>query len=137
MKKDVLIHILSLIDNGESEDKIEINTKGKAFEKDGVVYLSYKETDENGYDSNGVLIKASDKSVTVNRLGNAKSALIIEAGKRNLCSYATPYGNQMLGISGISVQNKKGEISFCYELDLNNTLLSKNKLQITYKECTK
>lgn len=137
MKKDVLIHILSLIDNGENEDKIEINTKGKVFEKDGAVYLGYKETDENGYDTNDVLIKATDKSVTVNRLGNAKSSLIVEAGKRNLCSYATPYGNQMLGISGISVSLKEGQISFCYELDLNNTLLSKNKLNITYEESAK
>ena len=34
MKKDVLIHIKSLIDTGDDEEKIEISTKGKCFEKD-------------------------------------------------------------------------------------------------------
>jgi len=139
MKKDVLIHILSLIDNGEECDKIEISTKGKAFEKDGSIYLSYKETDENGFDGNSVLITAKDDSVTVSRLGSAKSQLFIRAGKRNICSYTTPHGAQTLGISGISVSlkdlsEKKRELSFSYELDINHTFMSKNQLVITYEE---
>ncbi|MBE6788799.1 MAG: DUF1934 domain-containing protein [Ruminococcaceae bacterium] len=139
MKRDVLIHIKSLIDNGEEADKIEISTRGKAFEKDGVTYLSYKETDQNGFDGNSVLIKAESGCVTISRLGSAKSQLFVKPYQRNICSYATPYGTQTLGISGIyvshkSVSDKKRELSLCYELDINHTFMSKNTLVITYEE---
>ncbi|MBQ8869327.1 MAG: DUF1934 domain-containing protein [Oscillospiraceae bacterium] len=138
MKQDVIIEIKSLIEMGGDSDKIEVTTRGHRFIKDGTTYISYKETDENGFDGNSVLIKVEgERRVTVNRLGSERSQLLVEAGRRNICSYATPHGTQTLGITGGSIRLSKDGLSFNYELDINNVLMSKNQLFITIKECAK
>ena len=141
MKQDVMIQIKSIISADGEDEHIEVTTKGRRLKKGSITYLSYKETDQNGFDGNSVLIKAEgDERVTISRLGSARSQLLVEAGKRHLCSYSTPFGTQTLGItcSGIKAAYSGGEIksiSLIYELDLNNILLSKNQLFITVKEC--
>lgn len=136
MKQDVMIEIKSLIEADGDTDKIEVATRGHRFIKDGTTYISYKETDENGFDGNSVLIKVEgEKRVTVNRLGSERSQLLIEAGRRNICSYATPHGTQTLGITGGAIKLAKDSLSLKYELDINNVLMSKNQLFITIKEC--
>lgn len=136
MKQDVMIEIKSLIEADGDTDKIEVTTRGHRFIKDGTTYISYKETDENGFDGNSVLIKVEgEKRVTVNRLGSERSQLLIEAGRRNICSYATPHGTQTLGITGGAIKLTKDSLSLKYELDINNVLMSKNQLFITIKEC--
>lgn len=138
MKQQVMIEIKSIIETDGDSDKIEITTRATRFVKDGVTYISYKETDQNGFDGNSVLIKAEgEKRVTVNRMGPERSQLIIEAGRRNICSYQTPHGAQTLGITGGRIRLLKDSLSFNYELDLNNVLMSKNQLFITVKECAK
>ena len=138
MKQQVIIEIKSIIETDSDSDKIEITTRGTRFIKDGVTFLSYKETDQNGFDGNSVLIKAEgERRVTINRMGPERSQLIIEAGKRNVCSYLTPHGAQTLGITGGAIRLSANSISFKYELDINNILMSKNQLFITVKECAK
>jgi len=141
MKQDVFIHIKSLIDAGGGNDRIEVTTRGRRFKKDGTTYLSYRETDENGFDGNSVLIKIeNEQRVTISRIGPERSQLLIEAGRRNLCSYSTPHGTQMMGITCAGIKVRQGamgcdELSLSYELDINNNLMSKNQLFITIKEC--
>ena len=136
MKQEVMIEINSVIETEDDSDKIEITTRGTRFIKGGVTYISYKETDQNGYDGNSVLIKAEgEKRVTINRMGPERSQLIIEAGRRNVCSYLTPHGAQTLGITGGSIRLSRDGLSFNYELDINHVLMSKNRLSITVKEC--
>ncbi len=138
MKQQVIIEIKSIIETDGDSDKIEITTRGTRFIKDGVTFLSYKETDQNGFDGNSVLIKAEgERRVTINRMGPERSQLIIEAGKRNVCSYLTPHGAQTLGITGGAIRLSTDSLSFNYELDINNILMSKNQLFITVKECAK
>lgn len=140
-KKDVILEIKSLIEADGDTDRLEITTKGKMLFKSGNYYLTYRETDKTGFDGCSVLIKVEgEKTVTVSRSGDISSQLTIETGKRNLCSYKTPQGTAMLGISGNAVRIKKDgenplEFYICYELDTNSKLLSKNQMFITVKEC--
>ncbi len=141
MKKDVFIRVKSLIEADGETDKLDITTRGKMMQKDGSVFLTYKETDQNGFDGCSVLIRADgEERVTISRSGDLKSQLLIEKNKRNLCSYSTPYGSTMLGITcvGIKAKHKENplyELSVCYELDVNSSLISKNQLFIKIKEC--
>ena len=141
MKQDVMIELCSLIESNGEEEKIEITTRGKLLRKENAVFLSYKETEQSGYDGCTVLIRAEgDDRVSVSRSGDAASQLIIERGKRNLCNYSTPHGSLMLGVTCNSIKNKineagLGELSFGYELDVNSGLIGKNQLFIKIREC--
>ena len=141
MKKDVLIKVKSLIESDDDTDRLEITTRGKLLDLGDKAYLTYRETDQNGYDGCSVLIKLdSEKRVTISRSGDLKSQLVVEKGRRNLCSYATPYGSTLLGItcSALKVRRDGGflsEIDTAYELDVDSSLISRNQLFIKIKEC--
>ena len=141
MKNDVMIELKSLIESlGESEN-IELSTRGKILAKENAIFLSYRETEQSGYDGCTVLIKAEGNDrVTISRSGDANSHLLCENGKRNLCSYGTPHGNLTLGVTCGNIKNSLnenglGELEVSYELDVNGGLIGKNKLRIKIREC--
>lgn len=142
MKQDILLELKSLIDSNGEQQEIEITTRGKLMKKESAVFLSYKETEQSGYDGSTVLIRAEGEDrVSITRSGDAASQLLIERGKRNLCSYATPYGAIMMGVTCSNIKNRLdsrglGELSFSYELDVNTGLISKNQLFIKIREST-
>lgn len=140
MKREVLLELKSFIDANGEQQEIEITTRGNLLLRDSAIFVSYKETEQNGFDGCTVLIKAEgEERVSVGRSGGGQSQLLIERGKRNLCSYHTPYGMIMMGVTGGSVKNELdsrglGELSFSYELDVNMELISKNRLVIKIRE---
>jgi len=135
MKKDVLIELKSVIEaHGESES-LEITTRGKLLEKDDSLFITYKETDDNGFDGCSVLVRVDgEDKASVTRNGPAPSHLIIERGKRNVCAYNTPFTTAMLGISSAKIRKKQQkdhlQLFISYELDLNSELMSRNELSI-------
>ena len=141
MKKDVLIRVKNLITSEDDTDRLEITTKGKLLDQGNKAFLTYKETDQNGYDGCSVLITVENEdSITISRSGDLRSQLVIQKGRRNLCSYSTPYGSTLLGITCLHVNTKREngcltEIDTAYELDVDSSLISKNQLFIKIKEC--
>lgn len=139
MKKDVLIELKSSVEaNGESES-LEITTRGKLLKKDDSLFITYKETDQTGFDGCSVLIRVDgEQKASVTRNGDAPSHLIIEKGKRNVCAYNTPFTTAMLGISGARIrkkeENDETRLFISYELDLNAELMSRNELSIKIRE---
>ena len=142
MKSDVMIELKSLIESSGESENIELSTRGKLLAKENAIFISYKETEQSGYDGCTVLIKAEGESqVTISRSGDANSHLLCQKGKRNLCSYATPHGALTLGVTCSNIKNSLnengiGELSLSYELDVNGGLIGKNRLSIKIRECT-
>lgn len=142
MKSDVMIELSSIIESSGESENIELSTRGKLLNKDNAIFLSYKETEQSGYDGCTVLIKAEgSERVTISRSGDANSHLLCEKGKRNLCSYGTPHGSLTLGVTCGNIKNSLnkngfGELELGYELDVNGGLIGKNKLRIKIRECT-
>ncbi len=140
MKKDIQLCVKSRIEADGEVDRLEITTKGNLLTRGENVYLSYKETSETGYDGCSVLISLEgNECVTVSRGGDLKSQLVMKKGSRNLCSYKSPYGSTMLGVtcSDIKVKNSGNilsEICLEYALDINSALISNNQLWIKVKE---
>lgn len=140
MKKPVMIHLKSLIEQDGEQSRFEIDTRGHLFQKDGSTFLSYRESAESGYDSSTVLLRLDGETrATISRSGGTR--LDIEPGRRNLCAYHTPHGQVLLGLTGgpIRFQRRsggRGELTLCYELDLNSALLSRNRLFIKIEECS-
>lgn len=141
MKQDVIIELTSIIESDGEQQKIEITTRGKLLVGENAVFLSYKETEQSGYDGCTVLIRAEgSEKVCVSRSVDALSQLVVENGKRHICSYATPHGSLNLGVTCCSIKNELddrgyGKLSFSYELDVNMGLIGKNQLFIKIEEC--
>ena len=141
MKKEVQITIKSDIKTEDNRDNIELTVNGTAYTKDNCYYLCYKESDESGFGDSSVIMKFKGKdSFIMTRNGASSSQLRVELNKRNLCSYATPYGSIMIGIYGTKIDTDfkndcNADMIVEYSIDADMALLSENKLHINIREC--
>lgn len=119
---------------GHDTDITELTTYG-TIRDDGVAYIiKYNEELENPSETVCVTVRVQkDESfVEMTRSGKTHSCLAIEKSKRNLCSYATEFGNILMGIYGkdIKADAKQGLFDFEYDIDFNGAVSSQNKVRM-------
>lgn len=126
------------IDN--QRDKTELTTVAELDETEKEYIINYTEEQEPPYKAINVCvkIKKSRKIVEMTRTGAFNSCLTIEKSKRNLCQYATEYGNILMGISGHGIDGdyngEEGEFLFSYDIDINGALASKNEVKLSFRK---
>ncbi len=136
MMKDVIISIKG--SDGDS-DAIELTTDGRFGEKNGSYFLTYDESAMLGVGTVRTCIYIKpDNSVVLQRTGSVDSRLIVEEGKRSICSYSTAEGNLLIGIFGEKVKTnltpEGGDISMKYTIDSDLKLVSRNTVNISVRE---
>lgn len=138
--KDVIINIKGTqFTEGAEGEVIELTTIGRMGERDGKVYLTYKEDSMAfGQDITTTLKIEREELVTMQRTGGNYSRLIIQKGQRHMSNYDTEYGNIMIGVFGEKINNQLrmgvGCMSLAYTIDVNCNMISRNELEITVKE---
>lgn len=135
---DVVISILGTVDDGHSVDKIEFSTVGK-YTRDGSRYeLSYEDGQMMGETVTSRITVDADGSAVIERSGGLNSRLNIKPGVRSQSSYQIPEGELLIGINGITVDNRLGatggKLTLRYSIDVNAALQSKNEVVVTVKE---
>ena len=122
--------------NGE-QDCIELKTLGKFGIKDGKYYVKYTEETETKATCD-TLIKIDGDEAVISKSGDTDCRMIIKVGKRNTCCYTSSGNALILDIYGLLVEsnlnNSGGSLSLEYELNMNFTPISKNRIEITVKE---
>lgn len=135
MTKDVLVRVKGTQDIDEEKDTIEVITNGSCYEKNGKWYILYEEVmDElNAVTKNTVKISADTVEVTKKGLINAQ--MIYETGKKNVCNYATPMGQILMGITTKDIQFRVEEnkmyLDIQYALEMNGQHVSSSRLELT------
>ncbi len=137
--KKALIKVTGKQNYGNDDDKIELTTIGTLEETDNEYILSYNEELEpnSAPIKTRLSVRKDKKRVELMRSGGFGSLLIIERSRRNLCTYATEFGDLLMGIYGKNIENeieeKKGKISFDYDVDINGALTSQNEVTVEFK----
>ncbi len=138
MKENALINIKSLITTDGEEETVDLITTGSFYEKNGKYYIVYKESEATGFEGYTTTMKAWKNGVSITRYGERPSTLVIEKGAANLCNYPTQFGNIVLDINGIGIDNKLnthgGDLEFEYSLNTNGMLVSENYITVNIKE---
>lgn len=75
-------------DNNGNKDIIKISSTGKLYEKNGDIYILYKE-EETGISNT---IKVSDNQVSIKRFGNINSNMVFKNGEKNITKYRMQQG---------------------------------------------
>ena len=138
--KDVLIDIKG-IQNVDGEDDItEFTTVGKMDVIAGKTYLRYEDRTGDSDEGISCLIKLDpkDDSIIMQRSGSFNSRMYIKKGQRHICHYETPAGTFTMGIFGentdIKMGDEGGRVFMSYTIDINNSLMSRNSVEIKVKE---
>jgi uncharacterized beta-barrel protein YwiB (DUF1934 family) len=78
--------------SGEKSE-IEFFAEGSYIEKNGIIYITYKETELSGMEGTTTTLKIAEKSLSIMRFGTHNSKLEFRQGEQTLTNYHTPYGN--------------------------------------------
>ncbi len=135
--EEVILKVIGLQTsaNGEKDD-MEFVTEGKFYNKNGAVYIVYKETDLLGIDGSVTTIKIRDNIVKMQRYGPVRNEMTFEKGEKIEGEYETPFGTMPMEILTNIIDNKiesvvgKRYISIEYDLSIKGLTESQNQLTV-------
>ena len=136
---EVLIEIKGTQQYPDGEpDVTTFTTTGTAETTGDKLVLRYNESEMIGADNVSTKIEISEDMAVLTRSGGMESQLTIEKGRRHTCLYNTPQGDFVIGIFGESLMTEQskteGKIYMSYTIDVYSGLLSKNIMEIKFKE---
>ena len=138
MKKDVYISIKGSQAYEDDQNKMEVTTAGKFYDKDGKYYVSYVEGELTGMEKCNTTIKVCpDGTVTMMRHGQTNTHMIFEKDKCHIEHYETPYGDFTISVTAnkidVSLDENGGNIDIDYIMDINNVARSINGISLTIR----
>ncbi len=139
MERKIFLNLKSINSVGNDSSKTELNSDGVLRILDnGDIEVSYEESEATGFKGSTTFIVISpDMLVTLKRVGSAPSILTIEADRKHLCHYGTPYGDIMMGITTHAVRSNitfdGGDLYLKYTIDVNGGYVSDNEIYLNVK----
>lgn len=117
----------------DDEEETELMTAGTCERKDGVLTLSYEDTDATGFAGSTTTVQVANESlVTILRTGTANSNLTLELGKKHFCLYQTPFGAMTIGVQAkrllCELEENSGVVEMEYTIDMNANFCLKTPL---------
>ena len=124
---------------GDTENEnIELTTAGEFEYENELYYIDYDESEATGLDGCHTNIEIGMDYVSLQRTGAITTDMLYIEGKKTYSMYNTPFGQMMVGIYtkklNIDVDDKGGNISIEYSLDLNDKPCGNNNLKINIRE---
>ena len=139
MEKEVRIRVAGLHtqntpENEKDQNPVEVLVPGEYYCRNGIHYLKYEETVDEGSAPVMNLIRIAPDSMEVRKKGPVSSRMVFERGRKTSAEYAGPYGTIHLGIdtTALSVREGEGELEVLasYTLDMDGAFASDCSLQI-------
>lgn len=122
------LHITSSQTNMQGEtDTIEFFTEAKCYEKDGILYITYEESEISGFEGTKSTIRVIPNEVTIIRFGTINSKMVFKKDHETRTVYITAYGS-----FDLTVFTEKVNIDICNN-KLNGIYL-KYILKINFQE---
>ena len=139
MNDNYIIKVLGTQTVDGDSDSLEVITSGDYRVENGKVIITYPEYDENDPNiHNDATVILDGGILSIERRGESSSRLLLEKGKRHQCLYETPMGAMFIGIFTDNIKSNVTdtgcEIKASYQLDFNNSAVSRNEFVITVKE---
>lgn len=136
--RDVLITINSTQSLGKDSNSMELVTAGKyAYSEDGI-RLSYMESELTGMNGTQTNFLVKPDEVVLSRTGTVTSHMVFSKGRKHLFTHNTPYGAFHMGLDTHKIEHalteRGGDMEIEYDIDLEHSVLSRNKFKINVRE---
>ena len=132
---DVTVFVKSVIEDAdEGNDSIEFFAAGSYYIKNGTKSIRYVEQIDGEEPGSTTVKVEGEERVTVMRHGAQQYQLVLQKGERQHSVYHTGFGELLIGVSGTKIRSELdsngGKLFLEYMLDINNTVVSRNTLEI-------
>lgn len=140
---DVVITVIGIQKDGNGEEnRVELITKGRFYDKNGVKYIVYEDSEISGLEGVTTMLKIYEKQVALVRTGSINHKQEFLLGEKSHSIYRTPYGAMEMGIMTNSLRmdlpsGAAGTLEIGYELEINGQWQSANSLLISIREESK
>ena len=124
------------VQGSEPEDFLELLTEGKHYNKNGVIYLIYEESELSGVPGCVTSLKLDGDVLSLRRYGIAAQELRFEKGQKWLGMYETPLGTMDMEIftnelkTDLRSGGASGSILVDYDISLKGLVEAHNILNI-------
>lgn len=135
MTKEILLSLKGMqFENSDNGQELETITAADYYRKNGSHYVLYDEVVEGFEDVTKNMIKFRDNCLEVTKRGLVNVHMVFEENKKNMTSYATPYGNILVGIDTGSVhveeEEKQIRVQVAYTLEANYQYLADCRIEM-------
>ena len=134
MKQKCTVKLTDIqVQDGEKQS-VEITTQGSFFWNKGHWLLRFEEFfDEDIRSETTVTVKAKD-CVAIVHSGDITTELTVELGKRHNSHYLTPYGELMIGIDAVEIDDRVteygGTLRLVYSIDYYSSVAAVKEINI-------
>lgn len=134
MKQKCTVKLTDIqIQDGEKQS-VEITTRGSFFWNKGRWLLRFEEFFDEGIRSETTVSAKSAECVSIVHNGDITTELTVELGKRHNSHYVTPYGELMIGIDAIEIDNRVteygGTLRLLYSIDYYSSVAAVKEISI-------
>ena len=136
MEKEVLLALkgLQFAMDEEGAQALETITPAEYYKKNDSHYIIYDEVTEGFQDTTKNIIKFTGSQMEVTKKGLVNVHMIFEQNKKNMTSYATPFGNILIGIDTDAVKIEEGKdaikVNVEYSLEANYEHMADCKVEM-------
>lgn len=138
MHKVVVTVIGTQKDETGEESRVELTTVGTSYEKNGIRYVTYKESEVSGMEGTTTLIKLYANHFSLIRMGAVEQKQDFIPGETSHSHYITPFGSVEMCVCTKRVEivlaTGVSSIEVTYELEINGQWQSSNTLSVKIRE---
>lgn len=119
--------------NSDKQDMIKMQALANAYDKNGILYVIYKEQDLNEKQETSTMLKIQEDSLTLTRTGGVQQQQFFAQGQESISEYVTPFGNLKMKVKTHRLKmitGVKRVIKINYALYINDSWQSDNELVI-------
>lgn len=117
----------------DKQDTIRMQALANAYDKNGILYVIYKEQDLNEKKETSTMLKIQEDSLTLTRTGGVQQQQFFAQGQESVSDYITPFGNLKMKVKTHRLKmitGMKRTIKIDYALYINDSWQSDNELVI-------
>ncbi len=138
MKKDVLLSIRSTQKfEGCDEEKIDLITQARLYERNGKFYISYEESELTGLLGTRTTVKIDGDTVTMMRTGTYPSEMIFAKNQRHVGLYHTEFGAMTISTHTNQLRNTMskygGELEIDYTVEVDQSMIGNHHFRMIVK----
>ncbi|MCI9662490.1 MAG: DUF1934 domain-containing protein [Lachnospiraceae bacterium] len=139
MEKEVLIALkgLQFALDEEGANALETITPAEYYKRNDSHYVIFEELMEGFTDTTKNVIKFRDSQLEVTKKGLVNVHMVFEENRKNMTSYATPFGNILIGIDTDEVEIREEEdriqVNVAYTLEANYEHMADCKIEMSIR----